>query len=426
MTMETPSRPALPPGAITIQGTRLRRNWWPPGLGLFALAVGVALLKMPASTLSTTPIYGGFFVWTGGIFALTTLFRNAFPRARPSLVQVSAEGLAIDGEEAIAADAIAESKTLTGVQGLPELVLTLRDGTTRWLRLKPHEVETVRHELGIAAGERRASFPLQQAFKTRWLASLLGLLLLWSLRVALHEGARASSQEFPLIVLFYAVFVATLLAWVVGVLLRGKVVVGADGFTLRWPLYSRFIPFRDVAEIDRVVPWINRYSVDLLVTLRSGRQLRLSARDTPTTHVDRGAEARALQEHLTEALDRFRTSGGVFDIDALVVHGPERPAEWLASLDSLLQGGETRYRVAAPTTERLADIARDASAPSEARIGAAAVLLRRGDDEGRTCVRVATDACADPALRDTLLALEQAEDDAAFAAALQKAHLARR
>jgi hypothetical protein len=39
---------------------------------------------------------------------------------------------------------------------------------------------------------------------------------------------------------------------------------------------------------------------------------------------------------------------------------------------------------------------------------------------------VATDACADPALRDTLLALEQAEDDTAFAAALQKAHLARR
>ena len=104
-------------------------------------------------------------------------------------------------------------------------------------------------------------------------------------------------------------------------------------------------------------------------------------------------------------------SGKAIDVPALVQRGNRSTTEWLSGIDALVRGGGSRYRVAAVSSDMLCDLACDPSAAVESRVGAAAALIRMGDNSLRVRVRIAAEACAASDLRDTLLALAEAHDD---------------
>jgi hypothetical protein len=377
---------------------RLERRWWLPLIGVGMVGVGALIFSSVV-----VPMLGFFLVIIGGFFAVQSWQQKAFPIARPVVLRLSEGGLAIDGEAAIEADTIAEVTTLTRGQR-QEVSLVLRDGTTRWLRLLPADARRLLAGLGLDAGRRRASFSLVPAYRWRYLVTFLPILSI----LVLFDPTRSSDVRWmegnliPYVSL--SAMCAWPLAWVVGFFLRGRAIVGADGLVVRWAFWSRFIPFREVAEIS--------WSLRRVVVQRRGRRpIALRPREITTFDRDVGAETRALFGHLRDALGRWRA--------LLVQPSPthalgnargEDPAAWLRSLDALADAPE-RYRVAAPAVDHLPAVLENAAMAPEARVGAAVALLRRGDEASRARVRAVADGCASPGLRATLLSLEEARSD---------------
>jgi hypothetical protein len=373
----------------------LRRNWIPGGVCV-ALAIG-----------GVVATYGGL-VWGilpaifGTIFAPVVFARNAFPRATPTVVRASQTGVAIDGREPIEADDIVEAKLLPR-WGDAIVELTHRKGRTA-LRLALADAQA----LVAALGARRTQFRLIVPFWKRYLG--------WMVILGILYAIPSRGFDTWLLMMPGALLMAWPLAWLVG-LLRGKLVIGTDGFTRQFAFLSRFIAFRDVASVTSARSFL-RGSEDTIVALRSGKTLRLRAVDAPNTDEDRGAEPRAMLMHLTEAFTKSTHMLRSVDIRALVERGPRTAREWLNALDALARGQVQGYRAAVVTSEVLEEVALDPSATPSARVGAAAALLRVADEASRTRVRISAEACAEADLREALLAVADARSPEATENAL--------
>ncbi len=273
------------------------------------------------------------------------------------------------------------------------------------------DATSVLRSLGVSAGARRATFALVIPFGRRFIASFVALGIPW----LIFARVRGESVEVLLAILGSICFLApssTLLAWLLG-WWGGRLVIAADGITLKWFFRERFIAFAEMSEVRGP-------GLVTSIELRSGRSLNLHAREAPVTNDDVGAEGRALNAQLVAAFERAKQgSMEAQNVAALLAGEGRSGAQWLAHLDAVM-GGAPRYRVAAPTPEVLSTIANDPTIGSEARAAAAAVLVRL-DDTRRHAVRVAADACAEPALRDALVSISDAESDDAFASALERA-----
>jgi hypothetical protein len=216
------------------------------------------------------------------------------------------------------------------------------------------------------------------------------------------------------VLVFNVLPLSALVAWFASVI-RGRLVIGADGFSVKWLTRERFFPYAHVSTVRIDAPWWNKQQHDTIVVLKDKKRIRLRARDAPVTEAHRSAQARALHDHLVKARARAQEQPIEADnVAALLGAGSRNGTEWLAQLDALVHGGTSRYRVAAPGPDLLARIANDAATPMTTRVGAAAALVRSGT-EGRRTVRVAADACADPRLREVLVLLSEAESDEAMA-----------
>jgi hypothetical protein len=191
---------------------------------------------------------------------------------------------------------------------------------------------------------------------------------------------------------------------------KGRVVVGADGLAVRW-LRRRFLPYSEVTGVAAVP--------ETVVTMRSGGRLRLTATDTADTDAQRGVNAAALFRHVEAAYARYQAQTTEAMATALVRRADRSARDWLTGLDALVKVDRTGYRTATVTPEILAAVARAADEPTDARVGAAAALVRIGVDEHRTLVRVAAEACADPETRAALEDLAEARTDEETLAALQ-------
>jgi hypothetical protein len=385
----------------------LRRNWVAPAI---ALAFAFAGVVYEQTGRPAAPV-GWFVAWMGLVFAGVSIARDAFPHATKATLRASETTLTIGGES-LATETIAEAKTIPVPNGEALVVLTLRDGKTRTLQLKKTAAEAMVRVLGIAAGERRTTFSLVLPFRTRFLATLLIVGVPWLAVV----GWRSHGDTTGLLVmslLFNVLPLAALTAWLAS-LLRGRLVVGADGFLVKWFVHERFVPYAEVKAMRSGGPWWNQTQVDTFVETKTAR-VRLRAREAPVTEAQRGAQGRALHEHLAQALARAKgQSPEAENVAALLGAGSRNGVEWLAHLDALVHGGTSRYRVAAPGPDLLARIANDAATATPTRIGAAAALVRSGD-QGRRVVRVAADACAEPKLREVLVRLSESDSDEAIA-----------
>jgi hypothetical protein len=390
----------------------LRRNWAVPLFGL-ALLVGGVLV---GTSHVMDPLYGWLAAWIGLFLAPVALLRNAYPRAEAVVVRATNGSLAISGRAEIPADEVVEGKLMPrlgrGVDTVLEL--GLRNGRAIALWLKHADG----HALLSLLGDRRTSFPLMLRFHRRFAATSFVLATLWVLESMWNGDSFWTSVARGA---FSLGLVSLVLATVVG-FLRGRLVIGADGFTTKWLRRERYHAFRDVVRMTAVTPLTNRYVVHTVVELRSGEMIRLVARDAPNDETQRGAESRALYAHMAAAHQRSLSAARDAEVDvrALVARGARSPREWLAGLDGLMRGGAVHYRVAAVAPEMLVEVARDPNGVAEARIGAAAALVRCGDPAQRVAVRVAADACADPAVRAAMIELADAVTDESFESALAR------
>jgi hypothetical protein len=395
---------------VEARGFVLRRNWLPV-LACGVLVVGGVLgaqLGRPGILLG--PI-AWFVAWFGLMFAPIFVVRNAFPRAIPVAFRATEAGLVLDGAEEVKSEDILEAK-VTPRRGPDAIVeLALRGPGPKRLTLRTGAREA--KALVELFGARRTRFRLMMPFGKRFLAAFVPFVALVMLLDARHLASGNWLLAIP-----GCAFYAVIVGWLLG-FLRGRLVIGADGFTTKRFFREQFTPFRDVTAVKGRSRFLGGGVEDTIVELRWGAKLRLRTVEAPNTEEERGTESRAMLTHMYEAFTRSaRLADGSVDVPALVRRGARSATEWLSGIDALVRGGGSRYRVAAVSNEMLSDLACDPGAAAESRVGAAAALIRMGDESLRTRVRVAAEACAASELRDTLLALSEARDDQAAERAL--------
>lgn len=385
---------------------RLRRNWFVPALSLITAVLGLLLAYTPTDFA----VLGAFMVWIGAWIAPITFLRNSFRLARRAEVVATPRVLTIDGEE-IPVEDISEARTVPRAIRDGETVVELRFRGRRRLdlALPPHDAKRLIDTIGAGAGERRAAFTRIVPFGVRflWSSGLIGLP--WFLLLLATSGGNNIVPLFfilPLGILPVCAVIAT----IAGVL-RGKVVVGAEGFTTSWYGIRRTHRFADVELIMRRPKGIGGSVVDTTVHLRSGKRVAVSILDAPDTHAQRGAETRAFADTLEQAYERWRRAPAVQELGVHLGRGQRTAEAWLAGIDQLIRGGGNHYRIAAVTPEALSDVTRSTEVSTDTRIGAATALLRLGDGAHKVTVRIAAEACAEPKTRQALLELVEAEGD---------------
>ena len=382
----------------------LRRNWLAV-LGCVAVFVVGVVIAQGGSPYGYQGPLGYLVAWFGLMFGPVFIARNAFPRARPCTFRATQAGLTLAGLGEVASEDILEIKIVPRPVALALVELTFRGPGPKKLTLRTAEHDA--RALLALFGVRRTRFRLMVPYWKRFLGSFLALDALLALSSLFGSG----NIETLLVALPGCAVYAALITWLIGYV-RGSVVVGADGFTTRWLFRERFTAFRDVAAVRGETRIGIGGASDTMVDLASGRKIRLRTVEAPNNEQERGTEARAMLAHMQEAFTRSsRLVEASVDVPALVQRGERTASEWLSGIDALVRGGGSRYRVAAVSSEMLSELASDPRAPVETRVGAAAALIRMGDDSLRARVRVAAEACAESDLRDTLLALSDARDD---------------
>lgn len=404
---------------------QLKRNWIVPIVGAILFCVGVyanrygAAHERPYQTNDWEPI-GALMMWFGGWAALLVGLRDAFRHERHASLFASNTGIQINEEPAIKVEDVVE------VRHLPQMIrkardivdLKIRTGPRWWQRrtvklgLMPQDAARFLALIGSRAGERRSKFTLAIRYRWRFLASVLILGLPWL--PAAISGER--NMEDALAMLFFGFFFGMVpLGAILGVALgalRGRVVVGAEGFTTHWYGWRRYHAFETVKHIEPVrQAGTEGKIVDILIWDHDGKSKRLVARNAPDTHSQNGAEGRALAATLQEAFNRWVHAPDVAKASTQLERGGRTGKAWLAGIDQLVRGGQGNYRVASISEDTLAEVTKASDATTEARVGAAAALLRLKNGQHRTTVRIAAEACAEPMTRQALLDLVEAEEN---------------
>jgi hypothetical protein len=264
--------------------------------------------------------------------------------------------------------------------------------------------------LGLDPASKRVEFsgssPLFATFARNMLFVVVSMVAMIAFGIALEAlGLRATGPVFPTL----------MVPWFLLSMLPSRISVGIDGVHERWLWRKTLIPMSRIASVERI----------------EDRQLRLRLRDgsghTLFTSMHRKnnlgstfakQHGDAVQARIAEAHAAFLAHASAADVSALVAKGTRTRDEWLSAL-AKLRDAQAGYRDAAVRDEDLWRLVEDPSAPADARGGAAMLLRRSLDDEGKARVRVAAEATASPKLR---VALDAAASDAdqAFESALHE------
>lgn len=227
---------------------------------------------------------------------------------------------------------------------------------------------------GLAAVEAPGvAFPTTLIFPASviaawWLTSSIGASLGWRVGITLA---------------------ASILA-VVSITRTTSIEVGMDG--LAWSKTGRFVSYEDIHSIEKV----GSRGIRILTT--QGRAINLTTSD-----------ARAERDELLLCIQqamRARTPGSGATVTNLLRREGRSVAEWRRHLASV---GAGDYRTCPVTEETLWNVVEDATAPEDARAGAAALLRSRVPSEDASAsgeatrrLRVAAEAVASPRLRVAL------------------------
>jgi len=263
--------------------------------------------------------------------------------------------------------------------------------------------------LDLSPEKRRAAFNVESLFMSLPVLLAFGLLLgLGSIAAFLGMFLFAM----PLVEAHPLLPVATLavanVLWLAQV--PSTIAVGTDGVLTRWLWHRRFIPMEEIAAATP------HGQGRILLRRAAGKDIVLDVSGKNKT----GAGGRLAQQkrdavlaRITEAQRAFEAKNRPIHATALLSKGARDTEEWLASLRRLEQVGH--YRDPPLREDAVWQVFENPSAPEEARAGAL-LLLRKGlDEDGKSRVRVATDATVSPKLRTAIDAISESErDDSAY------------
>ncbi len=390
---------------------------------LAMLLGGPAMLAAAAAGVFPQGFLGIHLAILGLVLWLTNSRTNMRPRRRRARVRADREGVWANGELLVPSEAIADgffqprfARDLGRASSLGSSV-RLVDRRGRILfeaEAEEREALDMLAALGLDPGSKRAEFtgssPMYSTLGRNLLfvfgttaATLLVAITLASM------GIKAAGPLFPMLM------VPVVLAG----LLPSKIAIGVDGVLVRWFWQKKFIPMSQIAHL---APEGER---TIKITLVDGRQevLYTSVRRRNNLDAEEGSSAwlhrDAVLARMREALATFRARGPTAQISALVGKGTRTRGEWLDALGKLREA-EGGYRDTVVRDEDLWSVVEDPSAPEDARAGAAMLLRRSLDEEGKARVRVAASAAASPRLRVALDATACEEDDSAVRSALEE------
>lgn len=398
------------------------------GVGLIVLPVALMMLGVAMSAISpslwrsvrdayTVSVGAG---WAGSwlLFAplsfLVSLFASLRARLPHKGLSVKDGSLTLDG----ASPRTFDRKEIDGAlvvmpnKAPAHAEIVLRSGDVLHVEAGSNEDATPYHALvdalGFGGKRRRASLPLGStrgllqrglaAVGAGLAATIIGSLLVFNLTTSMPTALFITGAIFLLTVLVVAQIEGP-----------HRVVAGADGLVVERLFGKTFLPRRHIFGVEKIEGGV---SVLLRGEDETIRQVPLPA-DSP----DR---SQALLRSLRDALegDSGEEAGPQA---ALLTRGGESIAKWRERLRKLVatEGG---YRARRLPVDMLVRTARDPSAPTELRIGAALAIAGTDDEDAKARLRIATEGVANEPVRTALEAAAEAEaEDEAIAAALDRA-----
>lgn len=401
---------------------RVHRNPWFMGLAASPLALALVDVILAAASgrpqiMAVLPhlIIAGlvlpFFVWR----------KNPKPRELPARIEVDREAVRQGGQVLTRRAEIKEAFLMPRNDGA--LVARIRrKGLRPAIDLRVPDREEGRallRSLGMDASQAAATFRLpsrlvsDRSWRLRFglgfaafVAMLAGLGILLAV---LHLTA-----AMPALPVLYILGIATFVGF--GIFAPTRLRVGADGVSLSWLRWKRFLGYGDMALVRRFEDggWGKNRMAGIEITLKSGEVVRIPVQPTQSGVRD---EVVIVEERIAEAIETWRRGDGAADA-ALVQRSGRAPGDWLRALRGIGAGANADARTAPVLPERLWRIVEDPAAPPDARAGAAAALGATIDDEGRTRLRAAAEATAAPRLRIAIEAAAKGTGDEELAAAL--------
>lgn len=356
-------------------------------LALLGVAPASGYSGLLAATLSAVFVASGLGAWLA--------FRK-LDAPVPGEVRVDADGVRL-GPELVPRAAIRAAYFVPRAGGASGFVALLGEGELGRIDVVDHaQADRVLAALDRAPSQRTAPFgvvaPARSSSALALLAAMIGGLALFAVSLPLHLtwlGALAMMAAIAAPIVF----------------VNATVHVGADGLLLSHRLGERFLPWAEVESIDP-------YPRGVVVKTRA-EALHIPITSHFRLYHDHEREAQgALITRARDALAAHRRGDPVDTAARLSRRG--RPlGEWIRGL--LDRDGD--FRSAPVPEDRLWQVVESSTATPTARAGAAAVLMRGAEEQGRARLRIAADACASPRLRVVL-------DKAASGAPEEEVHAA--
>jgi hypothetical protein len=392
---------------------------------LGAVVAGPLMLAAAAAGIFPPGILGVHLTIAGVLLFLASVWKNPRPKRKRARIRADREGLFVDGTLAVPRAKIADGffqprsgrdLSKASSYGSSVRLVDKRRRIVFEAEADEREALDVLYALGLDPGTKRAEFngsaPAFATLARNLLFVGCSVVAMGFLSAALFAlGPRIGQGISSLL----------MMAWFLGAMLPSKIAVAIDGVHLRWLWWKKLVPMSTIAGIsgdgDRMIR--------LQLVDGTEQLLYTSMRGNSRFGATYGLQHRnAVIARIAEAHAAFRARTPAADVSGLVSRGSKTREEWLAALAKLRDAGGG-YRDAVVRDEDLWRVVEDPSASEDARGGAAMLLRRSLDDEGKARVRVAAEATASPKLR---IALDAAagEPDETFQSALDELAVAAR
>jgi hypothetical protein len=262
------------------------------------------------------------------------------------------------------------------------------------------DAQTLLKALGRSVDEAKASFRVADP----WIGVLPFFLGFFFIVVPTYFFAQGLSTSHFFFALAFGLWgtVGT-----IGALLASAALeVGRDGILLRRRLGSRYLPYASLESA-----WGT--ATTLVLKPRGHKPLRFTV--AQGSRADREQICEAMVRRIEEARQVFAQSSPVEGAAALVAPGGRSAMQWVHEVRELVRARS--YREAVLDADRLWRVVDDPSMTASTRAGAA-MALAAIDEDARSRLRVAAEACADPKLRIALAQVAEGTEEAEMEAAL--------
>ena len=376
---------------------------------LVAVVVGPLMLAAESAGVFPPGVMGIHVLALGLVIGFASQWKNLRPQRRAAQVRADGEGVRAAGTLVVPRARVAGGffqprphRDTSKASSLGSSVRLLDKHRRIVFEAEADEREALDllYALGLDPASKRVEFngssPLYATLARNLLFIALSAAAMVVGSIALAAmGLQSSSALLP----------ALMVPWFLVSMLPSKISVGIDGVHERWLWRKKLVPMSAIMAIERIEDRqikMRLFDGSEHVIFTSMRRNNSIGSTYATQHGD------AVQARIAEARAAFYERAPAADVAALVRKGTRTRGEWLAALGKLrdAQGG---YRDAVMRDDDLWRLVEDPSASADARGGAAMVLRRSLDEEGKARVRVAAEATASPRLR---IALDAAAGDA--------------